>query len=146
MASVLPAPASTVQSYIARQPATGAAIAAINCSPAQTFFLNAFQASLATATENQVQVMVPAACTLNKLTALVDTNTLTTANATVTVRKNGADTLSLVTWTPGQTGSKSSTAQVSFAAGDLISLELSAAAGGAGAVAFQPAVKVDLTW
>lgn len=75
-----------------------------------------------TATENEVQVPMPA-CTLKNLRAASET-TLPASSTTVTVRKNGVDTaLTCTLTTSGRTSSDTSNS-VTFAAGDLLSIKI----------------------
>lgn len=143
MVSFLPAPASSIERYVGRNPAIGAAVADVNVSGGQTFFVSAFQAALATVTETQVQFTMPAAATIMGLSTRVETNTLGVIGR-VKVRKNGVDTASDIQIGAGLTGNFSSATQVALVAGDEVSISIGAPAD-AGAMAVS-AWGLSLQW
>lgn len=78
------------------------------------------------ATEALIQIPIPVACTLSNLYVNVTANASTT-NVTVTVRKNGSSTAIVATITALTTGAFTDTTHsATFAAGDLISYQISA--------------------
>ncbi len=77
-------------------------------------------------TESLIQIPIPAACTLSNLYVNVTANASTT-DITVTVRKNGVSTAIVATITALTTGAfVDTTHSATFAAGDLISYQISA--------------------
>lgn len=74
--------------------------------------------------ENDVGYLVNVAFTLTQLKTKVLTNGIT-ANTVITVRKNGADTTSTVTYTSGLTTDQNDTTHsVAFAVGDILTLSI----------------------
>lgn len=82
------------------------------------------------ATEANTGIMVAKAFTLTELRTKVSTNGIT-ANTVITVRKNGSDTTSTVTYTSGSTTAQNDTTHtVAFAVGDILTISIVGGASG----------------
>lgn len=84
----------------------------------------------------QAQQPMPVSGTIKSISINVTSNNLN-ANNTFTIYKNGVSTLVVVTYTPAETGLKITPCNIPFNANDLISVEVSNAAG-SGNIVFSP--------